>query len=471
MEPSQVLNHPKALVSGWLLGVFLGLCALPSDLAARPSISAGDLWADKILGQSDFSEIAPNKASRTSLCNPSSVVVDRVPGHNRMYVYDSGNNRVLGVNLAGLTDGQGAEIVLGQPDFNRTSCNGDSNWQNFPNPPLPSSSSLCAQDYATWSPAEVGTVGNMAVDGQGNLYVPDFFNNRVLRYDWPIAANGQGAAHIWGQEDPSGFQFNKGNWDFLNNGCKSGLEPDPTDSSIGFRSPTAFVTWNPPLSVHSWAGVAVDPWGNLWVADSGNHRVIRFRNPNAPNPGVPLDTADEVLGQEGDFTTRGEASLQSDMYHLRAPSAVRVDPNGNVFVADALGRVLIFRPSQAPDGTPILNANNVPDYDPSQPAQGVITENLHLPVGLELDPSGDLWVMDKINWEGQCILFHVDFGASITSSVVKMLLGDYPIPGRNALCGPIPKENSSTSFFKAGWRRRRALTRALSSEREKGLVT
>ena len=36
------------------------------------------------------------------------------------------------------------------------------------------------------SPTEGGSCATMDTDSQGNLYVPDFFNNRILRYDSPF---------------------------------------------------------------------------------------------------------------------------------------------------------------------------------------------------------------------------------------------------------------------------------------------
>ena len=123
----------------------------------------GDFWADLILGQPSFGDINPNQVSAKGVFNPYSAVVDNL--HNRLYVYDSGNNRVLGVsNLASLASGQGADVVLGQIDFTHSSCNGDSNWQNYPAPPVPNASCLCGLRYDQQSPGEGGSVGNMAVD-------------------------------------------------------------------------------------------------------------------------------------------------------------------------------------------------------------------------------------------------------------------------------------------------------------------
>ncbi len=147
-----------------------------------------------------------------------------------------------------------ATIVLGQNDFNHTGCNHDSNWQNYWETsnhlgPAPDGTCLCGLNYNTQSPAESGSVANMMVDGQGNLYVPDYYNNRILRYDWPITQNGQSAQYVWGQPNLAGSAFN----------------------NSGGGSPNATDLWFYSLSGNAVpAGVAIDSWGNLWVADTDN---------------------------------------------------------------------------------------------------------------------------------------------------------------------------------------------------------
>ena len=75
---------------------------------------AGDLWADVILGQPDFSEITPNRVVPYKVFNPGGVTVDRATNPGLAYVWDSGNSRVLGVDLENCYRGQGpctADVV------------------------------------------------------------------------------------------------------------------------------------------------------------------------------------------------------------------------------------------------------------------------------------------------------------------------------------------------------------------------
>ena len=405
---------------------------------------AGDLWADHILGQPDdgtlnyaFGEIKFNEAVSTGLFNPYSVVVDNVPGHNMLYVYDSGNNRILGVTMIGgqVTTGQGAMMVLGQPDFARTSCNGDSNWQNYPTPPIPNASCLCTLAYFQQSPAEGGSVGNMAVDSQGNLYVPDYWNNRVLRYNWPTST-GEAATAVWGQPDFNGYAPNN---------AGGNVTGGPTKTTLNF--------YGTGCNQYA-AGVAVDNWGNLWVTDKSNCRVLRFPapNPGTANPGLPSTTADMVLGQSN-FTnaTVGDGTSLNGFYE---PVAVRVDSQGNVYVADGTpsgcpvnGRVLVYKPtgSVIGSGQP-LYGSIATSAAPSADFQFGQTY-VNRPVGLEWDPpTGNLWVTDFTGSAvgpsvGQAILFQVNVGAG-TATAVKVVMKDYPAssggPTSGSISGDIP---------------------------------
>jgi len=193
-------------------------------------------------------------------------------------------------------------------------------------------------------------MATMAVDGAGNLYVPDFFNSRVLRYDDPFGTDALADA-VWGQADFQGITCNRG-WGF------------------GRARPDGLCLASIPGFGNIKAGVAVDAAGNLWVADNMNNRVVRF--PVDPGSGSPAPTADLVLGQ-ADFVGAGEGGGLAQMRH---PASVRVDAAARVWVADTdNNRVLRFDP-------PVRNG---------MPASQVFGD-LRGPVGLEAGPDGAVWV-------------------------------------------------------------------------------
>ncbi len=368
---------------------------------------AGDCWADLIIGHHDFSEITPNEVTDSRVFNVGGVLVDRSVRPNPVYVYDGGNSRILGLSHLGsceggttpgqpctsdsdcpggscaIEDGVEADLVIGQPRlFGHSACNGDGNYQNHPARAPASASTLCTMPEEQISTLEGGAFGNMTVDGEGNLYVTDWWNHRVLRYDSPFETDTIADA-VWGQADFSGQSCNEGR----------GLHM-PSSSSLCLAS-----SYNEGFV----GGVAVDPAGNLWVADNQNCRVLRF--PYDPQSGLAGRTADLVLGQP-DFTSWGCASGLDRMF---APAAVRIDATGSVYVADSLNnRVLVFDP-------PLSSG---------MAATRLLGSNLRFPTGLEWDPQGGIWVNETGNH--QILLF--DQGV-----VTKVLLKD--VPTYDGTCG------------------------------------
>ena len=199
----------------------------------------------------------------------------------------------------------------------------------------------------------------MAVGDDGDLYVPDSHNHRVLRYDSPFE-NDSVADEVWGQSDMSGMMCNRGNFD------------RPTSETLCFHSHSNRFMLN-------WYGngVELDADGNLWVADGGNNRVLRF--PVDTDTGEIAKTSDLVLGQPGFNSAATGTSL--DRFH--APSSLRFDPQGWLYVVDSFNdRVLVFRPP----------------FRSGMRASSEFGSQFYQPTALEVDPSGrGLWVNDSGN--------------------------------------------------------------------------
>ena len=326
---------------------------------------AGDLWADVIIGKPDFSQISQKSVVPFKVSNPGGVVVDRSVDPGRAYVWDSGNSRILGIDLAACYEGASpcsADLIIGQPSpYDHSACNGDSGLQGYPVRALAGPDTLCGTVDHSLSPWEVHTHVTMAVDSRGDLYVPDPFNHRVLKYENPFE-NDSVADAVWGQADFSGITCNRGDFD------------RPTAETLCFHSFTNRLTTN----LQS-IGVELDPKGNMWVADSGNHRILRFSLDHATDE--IAGTADLVLGQS-DFRSAEPGSSPDKLY---APSAVRIDHNnGWVYVADTGNdRVLIFKPP----------------FESGMKADSEFGSQFRHPTSLEIDPDGQgIWVHDSGNY-------------------------------------------------------------------------
>jgi uncharacterized protein (TIGR03437 family) len=284
-----------------LLRTFLVGAALVGQTAAQPVLN--DL-PSRVVGQPslNFRSANPNVVESRSLFSPIAVVADRSSTPQALFISDFGNNRVLGWrNAASFANGAPADIVIGQLDMLSTEAQGP------------------GRARATG----LALPGSLALDAQGNLYIADLGNNRVLRFPKPFASS----------DDVKQPDMVIGQVNFNTN--------DANQGGLSERS----LAFNVGNSVRT-AGLAFDPQGNLWVSDAGNHRVLRFPVA-ALTAGASGPNADLVLGQPNFTTNTAPASTAAQRVNkavLSSPAGIAVDPQGNVFVADSLSRVLVYTP-------------------------------------------------------------------------------------------------------------------------------
>jgi len=310
----------------------------------------------KLFGQTTYREATRDRPTGHSTYHAAGVVVDRSARPNPLYVVDSGNSRVLGFRALGIcqsppgrecthdgdcepgsrcaiTPGRDAELIFGQPDSASGACNGDVNLGLYG---PASARSLCLLEYpSNPNNAEQWQRFNFDVDAQGNLYLGDAFNNRVLRFNQPFSQDtteGKGDTVpdlVLGQEDFTSNRPNRG----------MGLA-QRDERSLNFE-----ISWHTTTK----GSVSVDSAGNVWVADLANRRVLRFP------PGQKA--ANLVLGQS-DFTAFNEEGCSPPqppafaLDRLCHPLLAKVNPQtGALYVLDETGtegafsaRLLLFQP-------------------------------------------------------------------------------------------------------------------------------
>ncbi len=354
------------------------------------SISNG-MNASHVLGQPNFTSHA-SATTQSGMANPWGVVYDSVL--DRLFVAELGNNRVLVFNTSSISDGMNASNVLGQLNFTSHVAATTQSEMNFP--------VACAYDTAN-----------------NRLFVVSAADNRVLVFNTASINNGMNASNVLGQTNftsknsattPSGLNQPSGvDYDSVNNrlfvadGMNSrilifnaatltnGMNASNVLGEPDFTS-VNFATTQSGMSL-PW-GVAADPADHLlFVADSANNRVLLFDTSTITN-GM---NASNVLGQP-DFTT-----LPSGVgaFTMKNPIATAVDAvHHRLFVADETNdRVLVFNTGSIADGMSASYVLGQPDFNSSTPA--TTQAGMSQPWGLAYDSVHDrLFVSDSSNSNG-----------------------------------------------------------------------
>jgi uncharacterized protein (TIGR03437 family) len=355
------------------------------DLTSGPLLSAGPPYtARRVLGQLSFEYRSANLIEGREFNSVTGVAIDSVSNPPRLYVADTNNNRILGfADARRVRPGDRADIVIGQPDFYRSLLNYPFN-------------SVDSRDDASLA-IPVG----LAVDPDGNLWVADRGNGRVLRFPSPFnQRNIIKADIVLGQSSmttrvtdptsrtmsgPWGLAFSSGGLLFVSDVDHNRVlmfEPPFVDGKAATR-----VFGQPDFSsigggtadnrFNGVRGISIDSDDRLYVCDNGNNRVSLFTR--APGAGVdpqasfkltrevtqPLAVfANQVTGEVwvvGGGTTAlrfpdfNRLLILGDSPEFRLPvnggRAVTQDQFGALYLADFLNRVALHFP-----GNRVVNA-------------------------------------------------------------------------------------------------------------------
>lgn len=311
--------------------------------------------ANAVFGQSDFTQHTGNAGQKQPTSSSFLAPVAAVFDGTELLVVDSGNNRVLSFPQQGANSFTSATRVLGQLDFS----------YNAPN-------LIEGREFDFNDPiAGVFYGAGVAIDTTSDpphLYVADAGNNRILGYkDARKVSPGTPADIVIGQTG-------------LYTALINSPSGDPLQlTQTGLYHPT---------------GVAVDKHGDLWVADAGNARVLRFPSPFSSSQAFG-ESANLVLGQVDFFSKLTDATAQN----MRAPYGVALTYNGSVLVSDTVdNRVLFFL---RPDGGDFTNgqAARVAFGQPNFTSIGSsgASNRMNSPHGIATDSNDRLYVCDTGN--------------------------------------------------------------------------
>ncbi len=300
-----------------------------------PFDNPGQVAADAVYGQPGFTTFSAGAVSASSMKQPRAVALD---SQGNLWVADSGNNRVLHFAAASLNNPApvAADLVIGQKDFLSS-----------------------APDQGTGvSASGFDLPYGVAVDAQGNLYVADANNARVLKFAAPITASTPAASAVWGQSS------------FTARGVP--LQPNST-------------------SLNGPAGIAVDANGNLYVAVPHDNRVLVF-------PKTAGAAATNVFGQTDFTTTTANLSVspQASPSTLSSPADVKVDANGNVFIADASNNRALRMPAGSKSANQVWGQTDFTANGPNQVKPSSINSPFQIAIDYSQAPYA-LYVSDAGN--------------------------------------------------------------------------
>jgi len=289
-------------------------------------ITYGSRPADIVLGQKDFTSIAPVTVTASSLRAPQGVWIQ----NGKLYVADTENDRILIWNSIPTQNNQAADVVLGQPNFTSAPP------VNQVNLSLPTSSSIML------SPTSVTSDGT-------RLYVTDLGYNRVLIWNSIPTTNQKPADVEIGQKDMT-----------------QSISNDRTNLCISNGTDADGNAAYPPRcgKTLSFPRYALSDGTRLFIADGGNDRVLVFNSIPTQNAAK----ADVILGEPDEFSdvfTNSNPVVLSSSDVTPTPTSLAWDPVGqNLYVADPTDyRILVFSPAAATvpiDG--VVNAASLAVY-------------------------------------------------------------------------------------------------------------
>ncbi|MBS1858566.1 MAG: hypothetical protein JST11_24570 [Acidobacteria bacterium] len=287
---------------------------------------------------------APNLVEGRELYQPSGIALDTSASPPILYVSDTNNNRILvWQNALTFSNGKPADRVIGQLSQYATTAYGPgttrSAWMRAP-------SGLAVLD--------------------GDLYVVDSGNNRILRFRKPLSVP---------PDQPNAPDLVIGQTS-LNSRVVNAPNGLVTAAGIFTNSGSTIIT----------GAIAFDSSKNLWFTDPGNNRVLRFPYSAISGNNVFAPSADVELGQL-DFNSvqtalvPGTDTGRRTKNQINTPSAIAFDAAGNLYVADYnpgdpfnTSRVLVFTPpfTSGKSATRIMGVFPVQQQGAAPPSQQAI---------------------------------------------------------------------------------------------------
>ena len=272
----------------------------------------------------------------TDLCEPAGIAIDSL---GNVYISDNGFRRVLEYNNPAGSNPPNAtaDLVFGI----------DSTGKNF-----------TARGGATLNATGIDSPVGLAVDANGDLYVADNNFNRVLEYNNPLGSSPPNVtADLVFGVDSTGKNFNSygicGDYAYsicppiglaLDHSGNLYISSGEQDGVLEYNNPLGSNPANvtpdlvfgqggrggnctSPVSateVCNPAGVAFDSQGNLYIADTGNNRVVVYDQPLGDSTSAPTATPTASPTATASVTPTGTPTPTATATPLPTPVPVKL---------------------------------------------------------------------------------------------------------------------------------------------------
>lgn len=280
----------------YFLLVFLAFFA--ANITAWSQVTVTTLAGNGSSGSTDGS------GSSVSFKNPYGVAVD---GSGNVYVADYGNHKIRKITPAGVITTLAGSGSIGSADGSGSSAS-----FNYPS--------------------------GVAVDGNGNIYVTEYKNNKIRKIT------------------PAGVVST-----LAGNGSFGSADGNGVTASFSFPF-----------------GIAVDGSGNVYVTDNGNHKIRKI---------TPAGVVSTLAGSGSASSTDGTGVSAS----FNGPESVAVDGSGNIYVADANNNK-IRKITPMGEVSTLAGNGSVGSADGMGPSA-----SFSYPGGIAVDGSGTIFVADYGN--------------------------------------------------------------------------
>jgi uncharacterized protein (TIGR03437 family) len=254
-------------------------------------------------------------------------------------------------------------------------------------------------DGGKGSSAELSSPTGVAIDSSGIFYIADFSNSLVRKvtssgtistaagnYTLGAGYSGDGAAAADAQlKQPAGVVLDAaGNLyisDFGNNVIRkvtSGgtITTFAGNGVAGYSGDGGLAT---SASLNGPRGIAVDASGNLYIADTVNHRIRKVAADGTIGTVAGIGTA----GFSGDLNRATSAALNS-------PRGVAVDASGNLYIADSLNSRIRRVAANGAIAT-VAGSGRIGYSGDGGPATNA---SLFFPSGVAVDATGNVYIAD-----------------------------------------------------------------------------